>query len=278
MVTASIFKKHFEEADHTIKGSLFTQYRMHPDIMNVINHFYEHRLACGIDDPNKERNHGLTIPSPEGLEFITPEKHAIWIDSSRDPLGQQHMEEQRGTSKVNFLEICIIVELLKKIDHECTRRGYSQEKRKSVGVISFYGKQIGEIRRQLKRHKFESLRIDVNTVDRFQGKEKPIVLVSLVRNKKTRHKSKHAFVAQFERINVAFSRAQELLVILGAKDMFFDYEVRLPYLDKPGNRVRRVYQDIINQLDPKGCFWPSERVISARDYRTIVEGNHHDSR
>ncbi|WML50508.1 AAA domain-containing protein [Neobacillus sp. PS3-34] len=268
MVTASLFKDYFEQADPTIKEALLTQYRMHPDIMDVINQFYENRLKCGITNPDEVRNHGLTITSPEGLEFITPDRHAIWIDTSKNPFGEQNFEEQMGTSKINTLESILIAETLKKIDEQYTKAGVKGKK--DVGVISFYGKQVGEIRRRIRNIKFESINVDINTVDKFQGKEKSIILVSLVRNKNVRKKSQNSFVAAFERINVAFSRAKELLVVLGAKDMFYDYDVELPNMDNTGSTTKRVYRDIMDRLQLKGCLWESRRVITPEQYHQLM--------
>ncbi|MCB0291461.1 MAG: AAA family ATPase [Calditrichaeota bacterium] len=272
MVTASLFKTYFEHAPAAIKTTLLTQYRMHPQIMEVINHFYEYRLACGLPKPDEQRQHHLTIRSAEGFDFITPESHAVWVDSSRDPLNRPHYESQSGTSKVNFLEALLITELLQKMDAAYREQGYGGEKRKAVGVISFYGKQVAELRRRLRSLRLEALQVDVNTVDRFQGKERPIILVSLVRNTRSGMQSKTAFVTQFERINVAFSRAQELLVIFGARDMFAECEVELPLMDQPGMTVKKVYGEIIHSLNRKSNFWGSATVISPEAYKQQLGG------
>ncbi len=278
MVTASLFKEYFENADVAIKESLLFQYRMHPDIMEVINHFYENRLKCGLMDADKERAHGMVIRSPEGLDFIRSDSHAVWIDSSCDPTGKEAFETQDKTSKINELEAVLIVEMLQKMDRAlgdqaaATRAEMGGGKngtalaKKDVGVISFYGRQVREIRNRLKDVKFEHLNYEINTVDRFQGKEKSIVIVSMVRNKKTRNKSKESFVAAFQRINVAFSRARELLVVVGAKSMFYDYDVELPLMDLDGTIVRKVYRDILDRIHMKGNLWDSGRVISSNEY------------
>lgn len=267
MVTSSLFKKHFEEAPQALKAALFIQYRMHPDIMDVVNPFYEYKLQCGLKTPDRERNHQLTIPSPDNLALITPDRHAIWIDTSRDPVQLPCYEQQKGTSRTNRLEAILIAELLQKMDAQYQKSGYGEGDKKSVAVITFYGKQVREIRSLIPKH-FQALRVTVNTVDRFQGKERPIVFVSLVRNKPVARKSQKAFVAQFERVNVAFSRAQELLIILGAKAMFYDYPIELPCMDKTGTQTKPVYRDIIENINRKSCFWPSSRIISPQDYAT----------
>ena len=285
LVTASLFKEHFEKADDAIKASLFTQFRMHPQIMRVVNHFYEYRLECGLPDPDGEqsnsdprghRMHNMTLTGPDERAYVTPERHALWIDTSRDPSGRPHFERQSGTSKVNDLEATLIAKALADIDAECARLGYGGANRKQVGVISFYGRQVRRIREAIQRlqrkrgRKFEAIQYDVNTVDRFQGREAPIILVSMVRNRKHTHTSSRAFVAQFERINVAFSRAQELLLIFGASQMFYQYPIVMPNLDQPGTTTRRVYQAIIDDLRREGRFWDSGRLMAQEDYRDTL--------
>ena len=60
-----------------------------------------------------------------------------------------------------------------------------------------------------------AFRIDV--VDKFQGMERNIVIVSTVRSNK---KNKMGFADRIERINVAFSRAKRLLIVVGDKQFF----------------------------------------------------------
>jgi len=254
MVTASLFKLYFEKAPTAIKETLLLQYRMHPDIMAVVNHFYENRLQCGLEKPDLQRDHGLNLSREDGRPLITPNMHAVWVDTSRDAQHRPHYERQSGTSKVNELEADLIVKLLRNInDAYCASAGRVQP-RKEVGVISFYGRQVAEIRRRLRAQQFDALDIDVNTVDQFQGKEKPIVLVSLVRHTRAGLQNNTSFVTQFERINVAFSRAQELLVIFGATEMFAGCEVELPHLDHPGAVKKKVYGEIIDMLKQKSCL------------------------
>ena len=129
------------------------------------------------------------------------------------------MEQSRypgSTSLHNIFERHIILSMLSKINDAYAAMGQSGI---TVGVISFYGSQVGDLRKAVKdmrnRGKFKALKVDVNTVDRFQGKEKQIIITSLVCNTKHGNASRH--VAAFERINVAFSRAQNLLIIVGAR-------------------------------------------------------------
>jgi superfamily I DNA and/or RNA helicase len=91
--------------------------------------------------------------------------------------------------------------------------------RKDVGVITLYGAQVRELKARLveRAGSFKNLRLRVGTVDRFQGMERPIIIASLVRNNA---QGNVGFARKPERVNVAFSRAQELLVIVGSRDLF----------------------------------------------------------
>ena len=117
---------------------------------------------------------------------------------------------------------------------------------------------------------FSSIYIDINTVDKFQGKEKEIVIVSLVRNPQTgRSKSKH--ITAFERVNVAFSRAQKALIIVGAKKLYEKLDVELPNMDREGKENKKVYKEIIADLNYKKCLFNSDCVISYEKAANILK-------
>lgn len=276
MVTSSLFKEYFEKADSSIKSSLLVQYRMHPQIMEMINHFYEHRLESGIDEPDKIRAHHISIPSTRGLSFVSPQKHAYWIDTTTDPTGELYYETQEGTSKINLLEQELIIEFLRKLDASLV----DQTEVKDVGIISFYGKQIRDLRRRCRKENFKHIKCDINTVDRFQGKEKSIVIVSMVRHvrMKNQHKRPDSHIASFQRINVAFSRAKELLVVFGAKSFYEDWPIMLPKMDKSGEDIYPVYGAILNGVQQTGGLFMSSDIIASQNYKAEEEtaNDHHE--
>ena len=280
MITASMFKDYFEHADPSIKHSLLTQYRMHSDIMNVINRFYEYKLSNGLKAAEEEvkKNHMLTLKDDHNLTFIRPDCHAYWIDSSALPHGQPMYEmfKNNSTSACNIFEVYLIMELLIKMAAEYTKLGYGGKKKKTVGIISFYQMQVNDLRRAFVRVKlenkeiFNSINVDINTVDRFQGKEKNIIITSLVRNNKQGRASKH--IVAFERINVAFSRAQELLVIVGATHLYKNLEVELPNMDTEGTKTARIYENIIRSFkEEKGALISSVHLINDELEKEILE-------
>lgn len=287
MVTASLFKSHFEMADDAIRARLSVQFRMHPQIMAMVNHFYEGQLECGLlrpdDDPNPKlrRIHGLTLKSVDGASpLLTPGDHALWVDTTYNLNNQIHREDMDGNQprRTNRLEAELIAETLEQIERQSAAQGYSRTNKCKVGVVSFYANQCREIRAAIRRRRpkesngrFDCLDVEVNTVIRYQGKEKSIVLVSMVRHdgydplrsgNQPRRRSSKANVARFEFINVAFSRAQALLIVFGAKSMYASYEVDLPRMDSAGSVKRAVYKDILDQLERDARLVPARQLMS----------------
>ncbi len=276
LITSSHFKERFEEAPDGLKITLTTQFRMHPQIMDVVNPFYFGRLTCGLEEPDAARAHGMTLKSGERA-YVRPEDHAVWIDSSRDPTGKPSYETQSDKSKVNDLEAILIAKALDDIDQECARLGFDAHRRpKDVGVITFYLHQKRRIQQAMRNHRagrdYAAIRPVVSTVHLFQGEERPIVLVSLVRNKAGGRKSAKAYVAQYQLINVAFSRAQELLIIVGAQEMFRDYPVELPRDDSREKIEIPVYREIIDVIHQGGRFWEAARVMTAAEHARAMAG------
>ena len=220
----SQFKRLFVSAAKvrkTIVSTLDTQYRMHEQIMNTIKQFYQEELAetgglkCGIvdtmDNPDLSdkgsRWHGITL-NP----IITPSTHAVWIDV-------QTPEQKPANSPFSYINrgeleaIDLLLRGLEKADGFSTFMD-SQKKSedKEIGIITFYSAQSKEIK---KKYKGKNYRMDV--VDRFQGMERNIIIVSTVRSNS---KNNIGFAREIERINVAFSRARRLLIVVGNKKQF----------------------------------------------------------
>ena len=217
----SQFKRLFEAAAKvrkTIVATLYTQYRMHEQIMNTIKQFYQEELAatgglkCGItetmdipDLANKgSRWHGITL-NP----IIQPSTHAVWIDVHTPETYLSPGYKNEGELKA----IDLVLKALQQAD------GYSEfvnaqqkPEDKEVGIITFYSAQSREIK---KKYKGKNYRMDV--VDRFQGMERNIIIVSTVRSNP---KNNIGFAKEIERINVAFSRARRLLIVVGNKRQF----------------------------------------------------------
>jgi hypothetical protein len=207
----SLFKELFEAAAPELRVMLTQQYRMHPQIMHAINQFYQEQLACGLPRPDDQRAHGF-----QNLAWLKPENHLLWMNT---PAEGSFVEQRVGTTYLNAGELDVIERLVKQLDTAwapCVAAGQAP---KDVGVITFYAAQTRALRERLlgKAGTYKNLRLRVGTVDRFQGMERPVIIVSLVRNNS---QGTVGFARKPERVNVAFSRAQELLVIVGSRELF----------------------------------------------------------
>ena len=209
----------------SIVATLDTQYRMHKQIMNTVSHFYseelEEGLKCGLSDEdmdNEEYNargsryHGLTLPG-----FIDPQTHAIWVD-----VDSYESQPSGSTSYVNNGELNAIRTVIKALQKADGFQKFmdSQEKPedKEIGIITFYGAQYGKIKEMYKDGKIDkSLPFRINVVDKFQGMERNIIIISTVRSNK---EHRYGFAEDIRRINVGFSRARRLLIVVGNRQFF----------------------------------------------------------
>ncbi|MCB9608980.1 MAG: AAA family ATPase [Polyangiaceae bacterium] len=138
------------------------------------------------------------------------------------------------------------------------------QRQKEVGVITFYGAQLRALRGAIDAargrypREFATMEVRTNTVDRFQGMEKPIIIVSLVRAKRGQLGS---FVREFQRINVGLSRAQQLLVVVGAEDTWKQAAIPMPPLDDGPTVEVRAYQEIIELTRRAGGRRLARQVI-----------------
>ncbi len=207
----SLFKNLFESAPESIKKMLTIQYRMHPQIMGAINQFYEDNLECGLTNPDEQRSHNLANSN------IQDNNHIVWV---KTPQQLEFQEQKIGTSPINEKEIEVIEKICQQFEQTWSIRVNQGLPRKEVGIITFYGRQLKLIESTIDPKKYPSLHIRTGTVDRFQGMEREIIIVSMVRNNNQRNVG---FAKKPERVNVAFSRAQELLVIIGCHSLFTEF-------------------------------------------------------
>ena len=105
----------------------------------------------------------------------------------------------------------------------------------SIAIISPYREQVIHIKKELEEdHILQEIDITVNTIDGFQGQEKDVVYISLVRSN---GKSDIGFLGDTRRMNVAMTRARKQLIIVGDSATIGGhsfYEAFLSYCEKNG--------------------------------------------
>jgi superfamily I DNA and/or RNA helicase len=143
------------------------------------------------------------------------------LDTSRDQTARDTVREWRGDeSRDNPREAALLAELLVAFFRRLPRATWA-DVAADVGVISAYRKQNNRLRAEIAAREpalaaLPALRID--TVDRFQGGEREVLLVSLVNSNDGR--AIGPLHADPRRLNVALSRAKTKLIIAGDRDTF----------------------------------------------------------
>ncbi len=173
---------------------LQVQYRMNEVIMGFSNRqFYQNQLQAA----EEVRNRWLPIPSNFPLQFI--DTAGCGFEEKVHPAYQ---------SRSNPDEFRIVREHLYLLEDAFVEKEYP-----SVAVISPYREQALLIRQTLDEDALLSARpIAVNTIDGFQGQEKDIVYISLVRSNA---KGDIGFLQDYRRMNVAMTRARKQLILVG---------------------------------------------------------------
>ena len=143
----------------------------------------------------------------------------MWVDTSaiQTPDEEPHFREAfvgESFGRINKDEAQLTLQTLESYFTKIGKQRILEE-RIDVGVISPYRAQVQYLRALLKRSEFfKPFRrlITVNTVDGFQGQERDIILISLVR---ANDNGEIGFLSDLRRMNVAITRARMKLIILG---------------------------------------------------------------
>lgn len=169
---------------------LDTQYRMNKQIGIFIGSvFYDGNLKNGRDSSD-----------PDSI---------IWIDYKPTQSWPPYQDNAKYISVYNYDE-CVIIQ---KIINQLVSKVHPDTTDASVAIIAPYKKQIQNLRAAIDMNKYSPLKINIDTVDGFQGKECDIVIFSL-----TRTKGSFRFLADERRLNVALSRAKDKIIIVGNSD------------------------------------------------------------
>ena len=182
---------------------------------------------------------------------MRPTDHIIWLDTDSPEL-------EDGTSRVNYGEIDVVRAVLNEFRDSGSFRNYlslrKTDEEKQIGLISFYGKQIKQLWRL--GREYPTIPLEINTVDRFQGMERNIIIVSMVRSSCIAADKEQrpdydlygplGFPPQYDmgfakspnRLNVALSRAKRLLIIIGNSSLF---------------RRKGIYDKVYRIIDESEC-------------------------
>lgn len=177
---------------------LTIQYRMNEEIMKISSDwFYDGKL--------------IAAPEVKYRSILDYDNHIEWIDTSGMDFKESYVAKSAG--RINREEAHFVV---KKLTEYINKVGADRviEEQISFGIISPYKAQVYFIRHLLKGNKtmrpFRKL-ISVNTVDGFQGRERDVIILSLVRSNSA---GNIGFLSELRRMNVAITRARMKLIIV----------------------------------------------------------------
>lgn len=215
------------------------QYRMCADIMSLSNTLiYDGRLKCGTPEV---ANRILTIPNMSALSrhhptmenlrsissknsCLNPRRGSCWIRDlldpsvkacliNTDPLLAISREAESGSRIVNHCEATLCTQLVDSL----ITTGVPPA---TIGVITLYRSQLALLKQNL-HHQHSA--VEMHTADKFQGRDKEVILLSLVRSNDGRKVGD--LLKDWRRVNVAFTRARSKLLILGSKSTIASNEL-----------------------------------------------------
>lgn len=175
---------------------------------------YDHPITW-IDTSNEENQ--ITIEGEDAPEDSASTSSSVSAANQNSDLNFKEQFVGESFGRINKAEaeltLLTLAEYFTKIGKQRVL-----EERIDVGIISPYRAQVQYLKKLIKKYEFfKSYRrlISVNTVDGFQGQERDVILISLVRSN---DEGQIGFLKDLRRMNVAMTRARMKLIILGNKD------------------------------------------------------------
>ncbi|XP_042863351.1 DNA replication ATP-dependent helicase/nuclease DNA2-like [Penaeus japonicus] len=195
-------------------SSLTDQYRMNGPIMKIPNGLmYNGQLRCASEELAV-----ATVHLPHYEDCVTNKSINTWIARTLDPsleksvvfldtCGMAKESQDKGNLIVNIRETSVVINLLQAL----IRVGLSGEE---VGVITPYRAQVKLMRETVLHNITGGHRIEVNTVDQYQGRDKSVIIYSCVRSGVTQVEAGEILQDE-RRLNVAVTRAKHKLIMVG---------------------------------------------------------------
>ena len=175
---------------------------------------YDHPITW-IDTSNEENQ--ITIEGEDAPEDSVSTSSSVSAANQNSDLNFKEQFVGESFGRINKAEAELTLLTLAEYFTKISKRRVLEE-RIDVGIISPYRAQVQYLKKLIKKYEFfKPYRrlISVNTVDGFQGQERDVILISLVRSN---DEGQIGFLKDLRRMNVAMTRARMKLIILGNKD------------------------------------------------------------
>ncbi len=201
------------------------QYRMHPDIMEFPNKkFYDGKLLAADSIRNRLFPY-LFLYSEKAYDYsvFAQDVHLVFLNV---PAKYSEQKGEYSFSYYNPYEVRIIKHLV----GVCKENDIPLQE---VGIISPYDAQVSLLRGELAKEDD----LEIKTIDGFQGREKELIIISLVRNNP---EGNIGFLKDYRRLNVAITRAKTKLILLGNETTL---------------QNDKIYSDLLQYIKQKGYFY-----------------------
>lgn len=226
---ANLFTYLHRNAGTMQRGELLECYRMHPDLVRLVGSLF----YADVSDPSRSRLVEAVAATDRQHPFVASWSTSDWLSGhpivTLDTSAYTHRRERldHNTSHVNELEVEIIGEFLRRLRPQLSD---DVDIESEFAVLTVYAEQRKCLRRALAPLGAAN---SAHTLMTYQGREARTVILSLVRSNGYRtYQQAIGTIANDQDLNVALSRAKELLVVIGDLSHFRAYAPQLPRVQR----------------------------------------------
>ena len=213
-----LYKRSITEGWSWAYDVLSHQGRMHTDIMQFPSqHFYEQKLKVLPEGMNGFQLQSIDFQSDSfatNFEKLIAERRVLFINTEADL--------SNSFNKTNVHEAQMIGQLVKVFEKIYKSKNQSLTPN-TLGVITPYRAQIAQIQATLRDLDFDTDNITIDTVERYQGGAREVILISLCTNQVSQLASLVSLSEEGvdRKLNVALTRARKHLVVIGNKEILW---------------------------------------------------------
>ncbi len=245
-----------DESKQNYIKMLDIQYRMPKQVGSLISkYFYEGKLKNPdikvILDYDSQKHHELKLKKETSVIFFSTSQR------------ENPNDNDNKFNRQNKCNVQAIKDLLERLNILYSDN-LSKKKPFTIGIIAGYRGQVDLLKSSINlsqysnfvvneadengKHKKTNL-LEINTVDKFQGAERDIIIYDIVRSSKGQ--SNIGFLDDYRRINVAFSRVKRLLIVVGDSE----YLIKRATLNPNGKFTEFKLQQIATELQNQGFIF-----------------------
>ena len=251
----------FKDTDNksTLSSMLNVQYRMPRHIGSLISkHFYEDKLNNPDVTKDIFKNYDLDKKHFLKLKNKNVKINNIEVPTSILFISTSNIDKRNDdgvkVKRTNIYNVSKVKRILSDLNNLKSTDNQSSDSPDNIGIIAAYRGQVGLLNTQIDLNDYDKFRdrnpnniikslIKIDTVDAFQGMERDIIIFDIVRSSECI--SKIGFLDDNRRLNVAFSRARKLLIIVGDHEFILNKAINNKN-DNNDFKLREIVEELQN--------------------------------